>query len=196
MSDPSPILEYASPRLQHPFRLPTRSTVRVERTETGATITEIVAAKEGSIFAIGFAIFILAIYLISIVTELRHGIRDAVLFQGGFCAVYSALLLWVINETWTKTILTVEPDIVRLAFRSPLQRRSVDWPIDQIADVAARQVRLVDLPDSSNGGRRMAGEIVFTIRNSRPVPLFSGHQLENVQSLCYGIRQVLWPTQK
>jgi hypothetical protein len=195
MSQPAPILDYASPRASHPLRLPTSSSLRFDATETGALVSEFLAARSGAIAGIIVACAVLMLYLWIIIDMMqaafiRHDFWRIPLVPVLFWVGYAGLTLYVINDTWARMMLEVTPQRVELRFVSPFRRRTYGWGADQIAEVFVRQVSLLQMP--STGGADAAGELVIIIRNGQPVMLLRGHRLNEIQFICSQLQAIVF----
>jgi hypothetical protein len=195
MSQPAPILDYASPRASHPLRLPTSSSLRFNATDTGAIVSEFLAARGGAVAGIIMACGVLLLYLWIIVdliqaAFIRHDIWRIPLIPILFWVGYAGLTLYVINDTWARMLLEVTPQRVELRFLSPLRRRTYGWGADQIAEIFVRQVSLFQIPTT---GADAAGELVIIIRNGQPVMLLRGHRLSEIQFICAQLQAILYP---
>lgn len=178
--EPGLILDYASPRPRggvRAARLPARSKLTIDQSDGAVRVTESLEGQGAAIAAIAFALFVMAVML-----PLFLGLkprRDAGAFVclGPFWLSMATLIPCVINSTWRRTVIDVNRESLRIRVGAPLWgRRNFEWAGDRVASVEALQWA---------DGSRMAAAIarvIVTIRDGKPVVLFSGHDL----------RELLW----
>src|SRR3954466_11257351 len=143
MPDPSPILDYASPRPRRKLRLPAKSVldVRVDPDGLGITIVERLAGVPQAVVGIVFAVFVLLVVGFTAFLSLRtqwvkhHGIDPPGVILAVLWVVELTLLFLVIDRTWRRTILTARDRRLILRFIGPFNTREHRWPFEEVADL-------------------------------------------------------------
>src|SRR5438067_2322708 len=181
MTDPSPILDYASPRPRRKLRLPARSVldVRVDPDGMGMMIVEKLAGIPQALVGIVFAVFVLLVVGMTSFLSLRtqwvkhHGIDPPGVILAVLWVVELILLFIVIERTWLRTILTARDRRVILKFISPFNTREHRWPFEEVADldVVATQEAI---------GMYALAELRFRATDDVPVHLFTDHRADEV----------------
>ena len=185
-TDPTPtpqdILDYASPRKRTKTRLPTNSHIVCNRQGAGIRITETLAGRSDAIGAMVFALFILiewAYLAVSQEMRFNQNISDwlpGLLVMGIPWLAYLALLLAVIQQTWRKTILHVDPQKLILQFKGPLHRTTHRWPAIQLLAVQPAVTFTAE-------NAWPLGELCLHLSTGGRVHLFTDHRLSDVERL-------------
>jgi hypothetical protein len=183
MPDPAPILDYASPQRRRRLALPVDTRLDLETSPNQVSAVARLHGRAGAVGAILFACFILILYGAIIFEAPRNpGIALVLLFWLG----YAALLALVIHNTWRSTILTADPEHLRLTFTTPWSRRHLEWTADQVAQIDVVPILLFS--GSSDG----TGEMLITIRNGSPLRLFGGHREQTLSDVAHELSRVLF----
>ena len=179
--EPSLILDYASPRPRGAVRLsrlPARSRLSIEQLgDGGLRVAEWLEGQGAAIGAIVFALFVM-LTMLPVFAGLKPR-RDAgaLVCLGPFWLSMAVLIPCVINSTWRRTVVEVGSMSLRIRVHAPLWgRKRYEWRVDQVASVEALQ-----WTDGSPLAASIA-RVIVTIRDEKPVVLFSGHDL----------RELLW----
>ena len=196
-----PVLDYASPRARGKTRLPSRSTLVSEERPAGrdgavaVTLTETLSGKGRAVFALVFAAITFVLLVLAVVQSVRSPVNRKLSLQktpeafvplllpGAVAAAEAVVMLLVVNNTWRRTVLTAEDDMLRLLFWSPLRTRRYAWEAAMIEDV--RCVR-GDGPTALH-----LAELQIHPAGSGVVHLFTDHVAGQVESAAAAVRRAL-----
>jgi hypothetical protein len=189
VSEQTTILDYASPRpagAARVMRLPARSDLKIDELDQptdapphppAVRIIETLRGQGGAIVSVVFALFVMLTMLMVMLNVRARRDVGAFICLGPFWLTMAALIPCVINSTWRRTVVEADRHALRIRLRAPLWgRRKLAWDVDRVAGVDALQ-----WADGSARSSSVA-RIVITIRDARPLVLFSGHDL----------RELLW----
>lgn len=178
MSDPSPILDYASPRKRGKVRLPAESTLTYDVGEGEVTIVERLRGLGNAYGAIAFAGAILAWDAAWLVTELlnrRGNWVPVALVLSFLCALIVSVLVPVILQTWRRTTLHARDGQLTLSFGSLLGEKRFVWSRDELT----MRVAVTFMQDQGP----TLGELQLHPSGGRDVLLLTDHRIAEVQKI-------------
>jgi hypothetical protein len=150
MAGPTDILDYASPRPQGRYRLPSVSRLDMQRDREGLVVVETLRGKGRAIVAMAIGMMTLFTLPFSVAMTVPSGAalwrdlqnpdaRGPTLFWTAFMAglwlADAVVLTLVFNNTWRKTILEARDGMLSLTFQSPLAKKAHRWPFEQILEL-------------------------------------------------------------
>ncbi len=193
MNDADSILDYASPRKRSVLRLPAVSRLSVDVGDGRVHVQESLVGKaQEAVAALTFGIVVLAVassatamQAFASLSPLRPRNTWPMAFWTGIPALGElACMVAVVQQTWRRTLLTVEYNDLRLAFLSPLRRRRYRWTADAIADV-------VVVPTANLDSLSPLGEILMTRPVGGEIRLFTDHQAPELHHIAVAIDAML-----
>lgn len=153
MSDPQPILDYASPRTRGRVRLPAKSVLTLSH-GLGGSVTVVEQLKgeaPAAVFATAFALFVawtagsVAVEQTAWVLRHRHTTGDFIVLAILAATVVAEVLLaaLIIRNTWRRTTLRADAEGLTLEFSAPFMRRwRRQWPRDDVEEIALSVTQL------------------------------------------------------
>lgn len=183
-SDPSPILDYASPRPRRRLRLPAKSVldVRVDPDGLGVTIVEKLAGVPEAVAGMIFAVFVLVVAGATASINLRiawvkhHLIDPFGVMLAVFWALELTLLILVIDRTWRRTILEARDGRLTLRFSGLFGTREHRWPFDHVGEIAVA-------PTQEAIGAYALAELRFRATDDVTVHLYTDHRADEVLAI-------------
>lgn len=146
MSEPQPILDYASPRKRGGVRLPANSVLTVTHGPDGSQriVEQLAGQVLPTLFAAAFGVFVAWIAGSATVRETawilrhRHTVFDFIMpgIMGLSAAAELVLAVLIIRNTWRRTTLTVNAERVVLEFTAPFTRATRrEWATAEVGDI-------------------------------------------------------------
>jgi len=169
MSQPNVILDYASPRKRSPLRMASASLLRHEWVDGGLVVHERLHDQAQAIAVI----VVSALPLLMMIGRLfdspwRGTPMVALAFPAAVMLGWLAAILMVVQQSWTRTELTLRDRTLRLRMGGPLSRRVFERTFDQV-----HAVRVIPMEvGEDNAG---LGEIEILVERIPPVRLFTDH---------------------
>ena len=197
MTDPQPILDYASPRPRSKLRLPARSQLDVDLRSAGTlVVTERLVAKRGAIGAIAFALVTMVLLVgVTTTSRLPRG-RDLAMGLAGarhealvLLAIFAVLaigivvMLRVIHETWRRTELRADGVDLVVRFASPFGGKQHAWP--------ARAVESVQAVAGAPPHVDHLAELRIHVAGGQLVHLFTDHPRVGIENLATEVGRAL-----
>jgi hypothetical protein len=195
MSQPAPILDYASPRPRGKVRLPAKSVLRLTR-DAASGETRVIESLEGKNEAIGALIFAGAVLVVMLVTMYpyaermfrKHEAEPVVFILGTLWVIEASLMVAVINNTWRKTVLIARGESgLSLTFASMMRRMFYQWPAHRIG-----QIRVVVTVDGAYSNTTL-GELRIIPKEAgeAPIHLFTDHDMRELERIAAALREAL-----
>lgn len=192
---PAAIIDYASPRPQGRYRLPSLSRLDVVADRDGLTITEVLEGKASAYAGMAVGVFTLLLlptmaYLMIAPMFGRARSPDAAevivvaALYGGLWVADLVVLLMVVNNTWRRTILRARDRTLSLEFIAPFTQRRYAWPFDQIVDLYLDRI-----PDLRFVNPHV--ELVFRAADGQSVRLFADHREPELEAVVRALYEAL-----
>jgi hypothetical protein len=176
-----PILDYASPASQGKMRLPSNSVLDIQLLPDGIHVVERLYGKGGAVGGICFAIFVIVVLVITAFAN-SFSERGVIILLFTLAAIELVLMLLVINNTWRRTILSVNGPQLHLQFIAPLTGvREYRWTKDEIDRLAIEIY----------GRDRMADHLVIYLCTGQPVHLFIDHGLKELEIIRSAVEKAM-----
>jgi len=202
MAGPTDILDYASPRPQGRYRLPSVSRLDVQWNQEGLVVIETLIGKGRAIAAMVFGLFTLFTLPFSVAMtvpsaaalwrDLQNPDARPTLFwtaiMGGLWLAIAVVLTLVFNNTWRKTILEAQDGTLALTFQSPLGKRVHRWPFEKILELGVDRTLEVQFIDP-----RL--ELLLRAHGGQLIHLFADHKEAELETIAAGLKETMgWTT--
>jgi len=184
---PAPaVIDYASPVPRSKLRLPARSEIRWVDAPGRLVVTQVLAGREGAVWALGLAGFtfgLMSLALVGMIERWHRNVAPIAMIVMVMAAEVLVSVL-VIRNTWRKTILTVTREELAVETAGPLaSRQRFVFPTEQVAGV-------VVVDREPQPGEARVAELEIRFWSIPSVHLFAGHPPETLRAIVSSIAHV------
>jgi len=198
MAGPTDILDYASPRPQGRYRLPSVSRLEVQCEPDGLVVIETLRGKGRATFAMALGLltlFTIPASVRSVVPNLQvlwrvlqhltsDGFGFEIVLLGALWAAIAVIMLLVANSTWRKTVLEARDGILTLAFKSPFHQQVHRWQFEQILELGVDRTLEIQFVDP-----RL--ELLLRAHGGQLIHLFADHSEAELEHIAGALKETM-----